>query len=223
MFYYLLFVPLQSVMENCKTSIVIVAHDQAAQLEQNLPLFLQLEQGEEIEVVVVDDASTDNTTDVLKALKEQYKQLYTTFMPSSVRNPSRLQLAFSIGVKATHGQRIVFADIDRPPVNSAWLSNMEDDEHEVVLLYNRDTTKNEPVRYQYYQRLEDAFRLIVKAERRQGEGHQGNCMKLWRGHYDALIVKRERMFDTIKYFDLSVTGMKLLQHRLVTLWLNPYQ
>ena len=210
-------------MENCKTSIVIVAHDQAALLEQNLPIFLHLQQEGGVEVVVVDDASTDETPDVLKRLKEEYETLYTTFMPISVRNPSRLRLALSIGVKATHGQRIVFADIERPPVNDSWLSDIADDGHEVVFLYNREKSKEEPVRYQYFQRLEDARRLITKAERQQGSGHQGNCMKLWRGHYDALVVKRERMFDVIKYFDLPVNGGKLLGHQLATFWSNPYK
>ena len=91
--------------------MVIVVHDQAEALERNLPQFLTVASAAQGEVIVVDDSSADDTPNVLKLLKESNAHLYTTFLPKSVPNNSRLRLALNIGVKAAISQRVVFADI----------------------------------------------------------------------------------------------------------------
>ena len=109
---------------NYNISVVIVVHDQAEALERNLPQFLTVASAAQGEVIIVDDSSTDETPDVLKRLKEDNAHLYTTFLPKSVPNRSRLQLALNIGVKAALSDRIVFADITRPPLVSEWLTGL---------------------------------------------------------------------------------------------------
>ena len=104
--------------------MVIVTHDQGETLERNLPQFLTVAGAAHAEVIVVDDSSTDNTPDVLKLLKEENPHLYTTFLPKSVPNNSRLRLALNIGVKAAISQRVVFADIHRPPLSTEWLTGL---------------------------------------------------------------------------------------------------
>ena len=67
-------------------SIIMTVYDQAPELRENLPLFLTQEYEPGYEVIVVDETSTDGTTDMLKLLKEDYPHLYTTFLPK----PNRL-------------------------------------------------------------------------------------------------------------------------------------
>ena len=55
---------------NIQLSVVIVVHDEETALEQNLPHFLHQECDTPYEVIVVDDFSTDRTSDVLKQFKE---------------------------------------------------------------------------------------------------------------------------------------------------------
>jgi glycosyltransferase involved in cell wall biosynthesis len=116
-------------------SLVIVVHDQAEVLVHNLPQFLAVAGAAQGEVIVVDDSSTDATPDVLKLLKEKNPHLYTTFLPRSVPNNSRLRLALNIGVKAAISNRIVFADIHRPPLSNEWLTGLENGE--VTAVYCR--------------------------------------------------------------------------------------
>ena len=60
-------------------------HDQAETLERNLPHFLTVAGKAHGEVIIVDDASTDGTPDVLKRYQGENEHLYTTFLPKSVR------------------------------------------------------------------------------------------------------------------------------------------
>ena len=105
-----------------------MVHDKAEALEHNLPQFLTVAGASHAEVIVVDDSSTDTTPDVLKLLKEENPHLYTTFLPKSVPNNSRLRLALNIGVKAALADRVVFADIHRPPLSNEWLTGLENGE-----------------------------------------------------------------------------------------------
>lgn len=78
-------------------SIVIGVHDQAEEIEQNLPSLLtqQFEGG--YEVIVVDESSTDETVDVLKRLKSNHPHLYTTFLPKYHFQNNRRRLCLHPG------------------------------------------------------------------------------------------------------------------------------
>lgn len=193
-------------MDNIRISIVIAAHDQAELIEQNLPQFLSIAEQAEAEVIVVDDMSTDITPDVLKKFRNENPRLYTTFLPKSVVvNPSRLRLALAVGVKAAKGQRIVFADISRPPVSVEWLTGLDEGEAAVVFTKN----KKKQVTHVVATELEELQHMVLKAERKGSRVHESTWNKQRRGAYDAISVSREKAFDVVRMFDQTVDGWKL--------------
>lgn len=198
-------------------SFVMVVHNQGEMLEHNLPLFLSQPCQMTYEVIVVDDTSTDNTSDVLKQQKEEYPNLYTTFMPVSVTNPSRLRLAMTIGIKAAKGEWIVLADIQRPPTSPEWIDGLVDNDAETIMVYS-SRKHPEIVRYQTWEQLDEAIPLLRKAERRSARGHHGKWQKTRRGLYDAVSVRKDRVFDAIRYYDQIVRGRKLAGLRLHVIW-----
>ena len=188
--------------------MVIVVHDQADTLERNLPQFLTVASASQGEVIVVDDSSTDETPDVLKRLKEGNAHLYTTFLPKSVPNKSRLQLALNIGAKAALSGRIVFADITRPPLVNEWLTGLADGA--VTAVYCRLKHGTPQVTHQMFDDMEEATDCLLKAERRGGGGHRGRWFRMRRGMYDAIAVNKEHTVEAIKLFDQRLsTGRKI--------------
>lgn len=102
-------------------SIVITAHDNANELERNLPTILSQIYEPGYEVIVVDESSTDNTEDVLKLMKKRFTNLYTTFIPESSHYLSRKKLALTIGIKAAKNEWIILTDADCRPQSENWL------------------------------------------------------------------------------------------------------
>ena len=190
-------------------TVVVAVHDQADDIEQNLPALLTQQYQGDYNVVVVDESSTDGTADVLKKLKADYPHLYTTFLPKSVPNRSRLQLALNIGVKAALSDRIVFADITRPPLVSEWLTGLT--EGTVTAVYCRLKHGTPQVTHQLFDDMEEAANTLLKAERRDGDGHRGRWFRMRRGMYDAIAVNKALTLDAIKLFDQRLTVGKKMQ------------
>ena len=168
------------------------------------------------EVIVVDNMSADETPDVLKRMKAEYPNLYSTFLPESVIvNPSRKRLALSIGAKAAHYEYIVLADIRRVPVNTEWLAGLADGE--VSLVYTN--RKKDRVTHVVATDLDDLRPTILKAERHSFRDYYGAWFRKQRGLYDAACVRREHVFDAIRLCDQKIRGFRLLGLRL-RVWLG---
>lgn len=107
----------------CPISVIIAAKDE----EENLRVFLPkvLEQNyPEFEVIVVNDASTDDTSTILDQFKEKYPHLRTTFVPHGTRNISTKKLAITLGVKAAKYDILLFIDADCYPESENWIAQM---------------------------------------------------------------------------------------------------
>ncbi len=104
-------------------SVVVIAHNEADKLRRNLPHILEQDY-EQFEVIVVNNASTDETEDVLKYLELKYLHLRHTFIPSGTRNLSPKKLALTIGIKAALYDWVLFVEPDCYPQTSNWISEI---------------------------------------------------------------------------------------------------
>jgi hypothetical protein len=172
------------------------------------------------EVIVVDDSSTDNTPDVLKLLKEENPHLYTTFLPKSVPNNSRLRLALNIGVKAAISQRVVFADIHRPPLSTEWLTGLANGE--VTAVYCRLKHGAPEVTHQQFDDLDEATNFMLKAECYGGGGHKGRWFRMRRGMYDAIAVNKDTIFKAIMLFDQRLGMSKRMSLGIAVFFKNMF-
>ena len=104
-------------------SIVITAHDNAAELRRNLPLVLAQQYPGNYQVIVVAEKGDSETEDVLKLLSAD-KHLYYTLIPESSRYMSRKKLSITIGVKAAQSEWIMLVEPSCRPESEHWLATM---------------------------------------------------------------------------------------------------
>lgn len=138
-------------------SIVILAHDNAKQLEEKLPLMLTQDYPSSYQIIVVAERGDGNTEDILKRYASE-KRLYATFIPESSRYMSRKKLAVTIGVKAAQNEWVVLMEAATTPVSDNWLK---------TIAKNFNSTNNVVLNYTNYDKDTSSFykfeRLITSA------------------------------------------------------------
>lgn len=186
-------------------SVVIIADNNAREIERNLDAFLNQDYTADYEVIVVISKDEDGTKDVLKTFKG-HENLYVTFVPDSSRYMSIRKLAVTLGVKAAKNEWILLTDADCKPNSERWISCMmasRNDANMVVGYCNYDVDATD---YQRFDRLyrEHTFMrevsnghayatagqnlLFKKSMFMNGRGFLGN-LKYLRGEYAFLVNK----------------------------------
>lgn len=104
-------------------SVIICAKNESENLERFLPSILEQEYPE-FEVVVVNDGSTDESSNLLERLQLKYKNLYQTFLPMDAKYHSRKKMCLTVGIKAARFEHLLFTEADCQPNSKYWISNM---------------------------------------------------------------------------------------------------
>lgn len=105
-------------------SVIICARNESKNLQNNLHKVLNQDYPSGFEVVVVNDASEDDSEFVLAKLKREYDNLYYTTIPHDRQFSHGKKLALTLGVKAAKNEHLVFTDADCVPQSDKWLSHM---------------------------------------------------------------------------------------------------
>ena len=105
-------------------SIIICAKNEEDNLRENLPLILEQEYPE-FEVLVVDDASSDGTGEVLREMKTRYPHFRSTAINDNVHIRQGKKLALTIGIKGASHDWVLLTDADCRPAGKKWLKSMQ--------------------------------------------------------------------------------------------------
>ena len=200
-------------MNERKFSFVMTCYDQAQELEANLPAFLTQEYEPGYEVIVVDESCTDETEDVLKLFKNDYKHLYTTFLPKPNIPLFRKKFAFNIGTKASKNEWIIFTNISNRLVANDILKAVNDNlssDAQLTLGYHLP----KGIRLQPFATIDEAESLILKGERRLTKIRERKHLKYTWGRYDFIIIHKDNVVELLKYYEQRVSASRLLGIRL---------
>ena len=196
-------------------SIVITAHDNATEIQRNLPSILTQKYDAGIQVIVVAEKGDSETEDILKLLASQDNRLYYTLIPESSRYMSRKKLAMTVGIKAARHEWVMLTEPTCTPVSDQWIAAMAAncrDGIDMVTGYS-NFNDNAPL-YCRFERLQTecyllhetdsgmAYRhsganlLLRKRVFMENEGFRGN-LNLVRGEYDFIVNKFATANNTI--------------------------
>lgn len=176
-------------------SIVITPHENAMELEENLPLFLNQDYPSDFKVIVVAWKSDSEDEDVLKRYSSN-PHLYTTYIPDSSRYMSRKKLAITIGVKAAKTEWIVMTDITCRPDSEQWLRTLAGkctEGNNLVIGYTRYDSETSD--YRRFERLVDAFYLMRETKRGKTYRCDSRCLAFRKSDF----VKEEGFRGNLKY------------------------
>lgn len=200
-------------------SILITAHDNLAELERNLPMFLRQQYAADYQVIVVCQSTDGETQDFLKRTAAENPHLYFTYIPESSRYMSRKKLQITLGVKAAKHEWIILTEPNCRPSNDKWLQTMVrqcQDPNHLVLGYVALDEETKSVRR--FDSIRKAYYVLRRAQQTYGyrshmpnvafrksdfmkeQGYQGN-LEYVRGEYDFLVNKYALCGDTATELD----------------------
>ena len=200
-------------------SILITAHDNLAELERNLPMFLRQQYAADYQVIVVCQSTDGETQDFLKRTAAENPHLYYTYIPESSRYMSRKKLQITLGVKAAKHEWIILTEPNCRPSSDKWLQTMArqcQDPNHLVLGYVALDEETKSVRR--FDSIRKAYYVLRRAQQTYGyrshlpnvafrksdfmkeQGYQGN-LEYVRGEYDFLVNKHAHCGDTATELD----------------------
>ena len=200
-------------------SILITAHDNLAELERNLPMFLRQQYTADYQVIVVCQSTDGETQDFLKRTAAENPHLYYTYIPESSRYMSRKKLQITLGVKAAKHEWIILTEPNCRPSNDKWLQTMVrqcQNPNHLVLGYVALDEETKSVRR--FDSIRKAYYVLRRAQQTYGyrshmpnvafrksdfmkeQGYQGN-LEYVRGEYDFLVNKYAHCGDTATELD----------------------
>lgn len=106
-------------------SVIVLMGDDYWYLDHTLPKVLAQEYPD-FELVIVEVGTTEDFTDRLIVLKEQYPRLTVTRVDNDPRFPISNKIAYNLGIKAARYDNIILTTSDAYPVSPKWLGYMAD-------------------------------------------------------------------------------------------------
>lgn len=108
---------------NPKISIIICARNEALNLEKNLEKILN-QSYTNIEVIVIDHDSTDNSQEILNVLKSKYAKLVVCKISLTQNQYKGKKQALYEGFQIATGAFVIITDADCWPVDTDWVKEM---------------------------------------------------------------------------------------------------
>jgi len=104
-------------------SIIICAKNEGKNIDDHLESILTQEHPD-FEVILVNDASTDTTPEILKTFKNNYRNLKIVDIKSTSKYTGNKKNAVTKGIDAATNEYLLFTDADCQPTSKNWISEM---------------------------------------------------------------------------------------------------
>ena len=110
-------------LKNIPVSIIICAKNEAENLEKFIPSIANQDY-HNFQIVLVNDASKDNSLDVMENLASKYNNIKIVDVKNNEAFWANKKYALTLGIKASKYDYLVFTDADCKPVSKYWLKEI---------------------------------------------------------------------------------------------------
>lgn len=104
-------------------SVIICAKNEAENLEKLIPLLLE-QNYSQFELVLINDASTDTTLDVIQKFQNENSNLRLVNVENNEAFWGNKKYALTLGIKAAKYEHLLFTDADCVPASENWIDQM---------------------------------------------------------------------------------------------------
>lgn len=104
-------------------SVIICAKNEEKNLRELIPQLME-QKHPEFQVVVVNDASWDDTKETLDALMISFPELHVTHLDENKQQMGGKKFALTLGIKAAKHETLLMTDADCRPSSPKWISEM---------------------------------------------------------------------------------------------------
>lgn len=108
---------------NTAVSVIICAKNEAENLKTFLPSVIQQDYNH-FEIVLINDASTDDTLEVMEGFLEQHKNIKIVNVEPVETFWANKKYPLTLGIKAAQHNVLLFTDADCKPISRYWIKNM---------------------------------------------------------------------------------------------------
>ncbi|CAH8283878.1 cellulose synthase/poly-beta-1,6-N-acetylglucosamine synthase-like glycosyltransferase [Mariniflexile fucanivorans] len=129
--------PQKTVTKNLEISVIICAKNEAENLKNFLPSILN-QKYPNFEVVLINDASTDDTLEVIEIFAAQHSNIKIVDVKNIEAFWGNKKYALTLGIKASKHDYLLFTDADCKPLSEYWIQEMSacfNSEKSIVLGY----------------------------------------------------------------------------------------
>lgn len=104
-------------------SIIVCAKNEAEKVKKLVPLLVGQDYPD-FEIVLIDDASSDDTLDIFEAFEKQYNNIRLVKVTNNEAFWGNKKYALTLGIKAASKEYLLFTDADCYPASNDWITSM---------------------------------------------------------------------------------------------------
>lgn len=104
-------------------SVIVCAKNEAENVSRFVPL-LAAQNFPDFEIILIDDASSDNTLEIFEEFEKQYSNVRLVKVVNNEAFWANKKFALTLGIKAAKNEYLLFTDADCRPSSENWISEM---------------------------------------------------------------------------------------------------
>jgi len=104
-------------------SVIVCAKNEVEKVRQFIPL-LASQNYPDFEIVLIDDASSDETLDIFEAFEKEYSNVRLVKVENNEAFWGNKKFALTLGIKAARKEYLLFTDADCYPSSQDWITQM---------------------------------------------------------------------------------------------------